>query len=388
MRVQVKKAGAARSLSNETINYLINFGDIAVGGYTPLAECPEIAAGVQWLADIIASMTLHVMENRESGDVRVKDELAKFLDVHPWRQGTRQLLVSWIVRQLIVEGNACCLIRTRDGYLDELVPMPGASYQASADGLSYTVLWKGMELDPAGLLHFALDPDPRQPWKGVGVRVTLQQVADSLAQAETTKTAFMSSEYKPPLIVSVNALAEGFDTPEGRRKLLADYVTGMESGQPWVIPGDLMKVDSVKPLSLNDIALKDGVELDRHTAAAVLGIPAYALGVGTFNKDEYNNAIRTRVHAICTCIEQTMTARLILSEKRYVRFNPRSMFAYDLKEVADIYKDLRAAGLATGNEVRDQLGLSPLKGLDELVMLDNYIPVAKLGAQKKLVQDG
>lgn len=32
--------------------------------------------------------------------------------------------------------------------------------------------------------------------------------------------------------------------------------------------------------------------------------------------------------------------------------------------------------------------MSPREGLDELVMLENYLPTDKLGDQKKLIQDG
>ena len=46
-------------------------------GYTNLAHNPEIAAGVDTIARLIASMTIHLLEHTDTGDIRVRDALAR-----------------------------------------------------------------------------------------------------------------------------------------------------------------------------------------------------------------------------------------------------------------------------------------------------------------------
>ena len=58
-----------------------------------------------------------------------------------------------------------------------------------------------------------------------------------------------------------------------------------------------------------------------------------------------------------------------------------------LLSIADVYSGLYVKGLATGNEVRDKISMSPLDGLDNLTILENYIPLDKIGDQLKLKQE-
>jgi len=236
-------------------------------------------------------------------------------------------------------------------------------------------------------MHFVYNPDPTYPWKGQGVTVTLRDIAQNLKQAQKTENAFMSSEWKPSIIVKVDALTEEFSSPTARRKLLESYVEASEAGEPWFLPMDQFQVEQVRPLSLADLAIKDTVELDKRTVAAVVGVPAFLLGVGKFDAGEWNNFVQTKVKSIALSIQQEMTRCLLINPRWYFTFNVRSLLSYDLKTMSDIMLAGSDRGYICGDEWRDAMYLPPA-GLKEMRILENYIPWDMSGNQKKLIQEG
>lgn len=368
------------SVSAITIN---SPGVVTIPGYHLLSDAPEVSAAVGIIAGLIASMPLHLMENTKKGDVRVRDQLSRKIDIDPWTLGTRSTWMQWIVETMLTEGEAVVIPRTAGGLITDLAPAPGATLYRPTGSETYYARYKGIDYDADSILHFRFRPDPDYPWKGIGPEIQLQQVVDSIIQTAQTKTSYMSSEYKPPLIFGVNAETPLSD-PKERSKFVKKYLTRTDPNEPLVIPGDLMSIHQVKPLSLTDLAIKDGMELDKKTVATVYEIPPFLLGVGTFSKDEYNRFISGPLMRICKVIEQELTKKLLLSPDRYWRFNPRALYAYSLQELSTIAKTMRDSGLMTGNEARNWIGLPPKDGLDELVMLENYIPTARLGDQSKL----
>lgn len=361
--------------------------DLACSGYTTLAHNPEIRAGVDAVAKLIGSMTIHLMENTDNGDVRVKNELARKVDINPNKNMTRSAWVQWIVRTMMLDGqgNAVVYPDTRRGILRDLVPIPPSLVTFTPDGFfDYSIVVDGREYDPEDVLHFVLNPGSFYPWKGEGFGVALSEVANNLRQAAKTERGFMASEYKPSLIVKVDAMTEELATPEGRAKIAGDYLKTGNAGEPWIIPADQLDVQQVKPLTLSDLALSDMVTLDKRTVASILGVPAFLLGVGEFRRDEWNNFISSTIMPLAKSIEQELTRKLLLSPDWYFRFNPRSLYSYDQKDTEAMAQDMYSHGLMTGNEARDMVGLSPLPGLDDLVILENYIPSDRIGDQSKL----
>lgn len=358
-------------------------GVICPSGYHPLMDAPEVAAAVWRIADMLGSMTIYEMRNTDSGDVRIRDELSRKVDIEPWSLSNRSAWVSWIASTMLTQGEAFVLPVTRNGRLEDLVPQPKARAQLRPDGLPYEIVIDGTAFAPNEMLHFPLRPDPRYPWRGIGPQTQLQTVVDSILQTSATKQAYMSTDYKPPIIISVNADSDLSDE-ELRSNFLKRFWERSDPSQPVVIPADLISVTQAKYLSLTDLAIKDGVELDKKAVASIFGVPGFLVGVGSYNRDEYNSFVSTVLLPLARIIEQELTKKLLLSPDRYFRFNARGLYAYDLKELAEIGDAQYVRGIMTGNEVRDWLGLSPRKGLDELVLLENYIPLDNIGDQKKL----
>lgn len=385
---------AATTKSKAQVGVIVSDGDsddLKCNGYTALSDNPEVFTACRKIASLISSMPIMLMQNGESGDTRIFNELSAKLDIYPNENMTRRTWMEAIVMNLLLygKGNSVCTVRTSRGNIRNIEPIPACrvSFMPEINGRGYRIYIDGKSYDPDNLLHFVDNPDRYYPWKGKGFTVVLSDVANNLKQASVTKKGFMSSKWKPSIVVRVDGMIDEFATPEGRQKILDSYVKSADAGEPWLIPADQFDVQSIKPLSLADLAISDSVEMDKRTVAAVIGVPAFVLGVGDYNKDAWNAFISNTVRPIAMEIEQELTRKLILNPKWYLKFNILSLMDWDIQTISEVFGKLSDRGYVTGNEVRDRIGMSPKEGLDELRILENYIPYDMIGAQKKLIQE-
>lgn len=359
-------------------------------GYTSLSQNPEIATAVDTIARLISSMTIHLMENTEDGDIRIRNELSRKLDIDPNDNMTRSSFVHWIVRVMMLEGNGNAVVypEFRRGYLRNLQPIPPAFVSFIPDGWGYRVVISGREYDPDDVLHFRLNPGSYYPWLGEGYRVALADVANNLKQAAATEKGFMSSKWKPSIIVKVDALTDEFATASGRKRLLEDYAMSGEAGEPWLIPAEQFSVEQVRPLTLSDLALADFVQLDKRTVAAILGVPPFVLGIGDFHRDAWNNFINSTIMPIAKSMEQELTKKLLYTPNWFFRFNSWSLYSYSINEMVSAGAEMVDRMALRRNEWRSWVNMPPDADMNELLALENYIPQDRLGDQGKLVQNG
>lgn len=379
-----------RSTSKVGIVIQRNDGDLCVPGYTSLDKNPEVMAACHMIASLVGMMTIHLMKHTDQGDTRIINELSRKIDIEPDKYMTRSKWMEAIVMNLLLygKGNSIVLPHTKRGYLDRLEPIAASRVGFIPSGYNeYKVTIDGKTYDPRDLLHFTYNPDKTYLWKGQGVTVTLADIANNLKQAEATKKGFLQSKWKPSIIIKVDSGDALFDSKDKRQKVLDDYIQQEEAGAPWIVPADLFEVQTIKPLTLADLAISDTVEVDKRTIAAVIGVPPFVVGVGEYDADEWNSFIQTKIGSIALSIAQVMTRGLILSPDWYLRFNTMSLFNWDITKISSVYLAYADRGYVDGNEARDKIGLSPREGLDELRVLENYIPVDMSGQQKKLIQE-
>jgi HK97 family phage portal protein len=359
-------------------------------GYKSVADCAEVRTCVHKYADLISSMTIYQMEHQDGlGDTRIVDGLSRVIDIEPNKYMTRKQFIYAIVHALLLEGNgnAVVLPKLRGEYLTslELLEPNRVSFVDTLDG-GYTINYNGKAYQPDEVLHFTIRPNPNRPWVGTGIEISAQDLVGSLTQARKTKKALMASP-KPSIVIAFDGLTADYDTEDGYQRIKKRLVRETEDGTPWLIPNEIAKVSTVKPLSLNDLAIKDSVEMDLKSIAALFGVPPFMVGVGAYNKDEYNNFLATCVMPMAQSITQELTRKIIYGTSRYFKFNLRSLYDYSVSDITSIGGAMVDRIAMDRNEWRDWMGMSPREDMKELLALENYIPADKLGEQKKLVEE-
>lgn len=373
--------------SSSSLFYLTkpdNFESYLSDNYIRLSDRPEVQTAVNFLADLVSNMTITIQENTEIGDKRINNNLSRVLDIEPNKKQTRKDFIFYIVKSMLLTGNQIVQPQydeNRNLISLEIIDMKDV-YFAISDN-SYQIKIKDKYYDPKTFLHFRYKPLRSTPFLGKAITDNLESYLKNLVSADELRQTYLKGKYQPPVIISVSATSDQLASKKGRNKILNDYIETSEAGEPFIIPSSMMNVETVRPLTLKDIAIIESITIDKKTIASAFGVPAFVLGVGKYNQQEYNNFISRTVMSIAKTIEQEMTKKLIFNEKQYIKFNYRSLISYSVSEKAEIAKTLMPLGIINGDEARDLMGYTPI-GDKEYVMLENYIPKNKLDKQKKL----
>ena len=153
------------------------FGDLSTPGYTRLSDNPDVRIAVDKIADLVSNMTIHLMENTDEGDKRVRNGLSRKIDIEPHGNMTRKGWIQKIVSDLLLHGDGNSVVHIgvdpETGWIDDLKPFPMAAVNYEESGNQYFINYDGNTYRPDEVIHFVLNPDSNRPYKGTGYRVIL-----------------------------------------------------------------------------------------------------------------------------------------------------------------------------------------------------------------------
>ncbi|WP_342546119.1 phage portal protein [Lysinibacillus sp. FSL K6-4013] len=367
---------------------------IVSGGYTTLDKNADVQICVNKIADIVSSMPVALMQNVENGDIQIKNGLSRIVDINPNKHQTRKTFIQTIVREAFLkgDGNAIVLPKFNNSngsyFLDSLDVLDMNKVTFNTNDNTYNINYQGKVLYPDEVLHFVFNPSRQSSFIGEGYAPLLKDVLSNIAQGNATKQSFFKQP-KPSLIIGVNSDNGELMDGDGQKVIRESYTSNMENGKPWLIPADEISVHQIQPLSLKDLAINESLEVERKQIAAAFGIPSFLVGIGKFDKTEYNNFINTTIQSIADVIQQEFTKKLLYSELMYFKFKKKALMQYDIGELSTFANESVKLGILNRNESRNLFDYSPVdkESMNEYSTLENYINIDDMSKQKKLVQD-
>src|SRR6185312_4129098 len=161
---QMKFFDRFKKRSRSVLEIPFAFGDLSTPGYTRLSDNPDVRIAVDKIADLVSNMTIHLMENTDEGDKRLRNGLSRKIDVEPHRNMTRKGWVYKIVSDLLLHGDGNSVVHigidTETGLIDDLTPFQMAAVNYEDKDGNYFINYNGNTYSPDEVIHFVLNPNP------------------------------------------------------------------------------------------------------------------------------------------------------------------------------------------------------------------------------------
>lgn len=154
---------------------------LIVLGYICLSDNLEVKMVVYKIVDLVLSMIIYFMQNIDNGDIRVKNELFRKIDINLYFLMIGKIWVYNIVFIMFLAGNGNCVVYlfVKDGLIDELIFLKVSGVSFMEIFIGYNVFYNGQIYRYDEVLYFVINLDFNYLWKGIGYRVVLKDIVNN-----------------------------------------------------------------------------------------------------------------------------------------------------------------------------------------------------------------
>ena len=364
-------------------------------------QVPTVYACVRVIAETVASLPLHLFEEKETGsDKAMKHLLYRLLHDEPNPEMTSFVFRETLLSHLLLWGNAYCqIVRNGRGQITALFPLLPERMTVDRDtkgNLSYTYTTtegKTVQIHPVNILHI-----PGMGFDGiVGYSpVAMERNAIGLGMAaEEYGSRFFSNGATPSGVLTHPNTVK--NPAALRQSWNAAYGGNANAGRVAILEEGL-KFERIS-MPNNEAQFLETRKFQVSEICRIFRVPPHLVGDlehATFSNIEHQS-ISFGMHTIrpwLVRLEQGMN-RALLSESEkghfYVRFNMDGLLRGAHKERMEGYAIARQNGWMSANDIRELESMNPIsqvEGGNAYLVNGNMIPITLALSSDKRSQSG
>ena len=330
-----------------------------------------VYSAVELISNSIALLPIQVKYKDGNGNDQINKEHPLNIAFYDNKM-SKYMIIKMMVSDMLLFGNGYAYIERKNGFVTGLRYLESndvqVQYDKTRDRLTYTcTVLPGRNIAPENILH--IYKNSRNGYTGVGV---LKYAARTIDLANYTENSSLDFFAKGLNVTGIIHAKQPMNKQQAQQALHSiEGNVNADKAYYKFLPFDI----DFQPLTQNakDAQMIETRLFNVSEIARFFNISPVLLQ--DLSKSSYSTVEAANLQFLTqtllpyiAIIETEFNRKLVGEEKVFIDLDEREFLRTDSQSTANYLQTLKAAGIITTNEAREQLGLAPIKGGDELVI--------------------
>lgn len=332
------------------------------------------------LSGYIASMSIHLFEEKEKESRRVSNDLTNKLKRPNILQNYFDFMKK-ALQEMLINKEVFIKISTVKGQVTSLdiIKNPNLDEVNGVYFVSGTINNKPIKINYNNCLHFR---DSFDRFKALESIIAIKKSVNNLINKQ------YDSNLQPVIKGIINVEGDGLsDTAKMNLKRAFNKVLGSGDDNIGVLEEGMkfepIQGNGVQSYSFAESQVKEILAILDDKIHQVFNVPKVLTSIseGSYNLSESQKSLFIEsLLPIIKMIESEMSYKLLTTTEKeimYFRINYESILRGSYSERANFYKTMKESGLMTIKEIRGKENLPYIEGTDDLMASLNYVPLSQ-----------